>query len=250
MFYDSVLFLQIATSLREGIYSISIFVCLFVLAEPWGLQDLSSPTRNWTQAMAVKVPSPNHWTAREFPISICRVPSVADYIFQRPTYLSHVTCSFYNGRTLLPLRGNRFPHPLYLVVTALSVEHRGSVAMWLWSPSSRKLLRPPWRSLPPSLPLSLSLTHTHTHTHTHTKCLPLEPNHHSVRKPRLPGETMGGCSDQQPSAPSQQPASWWTPRHGSKQAGRWFKPTDFQVFQLRPRHCGTEIIPAVPCVSS
>ena len=30
------------------------------------LQDLSSLTRNWTWAIAVKVLSPNHWTAREF----------------------------------------------------------------------------------------------------------------------------------------------------------------------------------------
>ena len=34
-----------------------------------GLRDLSSPTRNWTQAMVVKVSSPNHWTTREFSLS-------------------------------------------------------------------------------------------------------------------------------------------------------------------------------------
>ena len=38
------------------------------MAAPHGLQDLSSPSRDSTQATAVKVPSPNHWTAREFPI--------------------------------------------------------------------------------------------------------------------------------------------------------------------------------------
>ena len=37
------------------------------LAMPNGLQDLSSPTRDWTQAPAVKAPSPNPWAAREFP---------------------------------------------------------------------------------------------------------------------------------------------------------------------------------------
>ena len=31
-----------------------------------GLQDLCSPTRDWTWAIAVKVPSPNHWTTRKF----------------------------------------------------------------------------------------------------------------------------------------------------------------------------------------
>ena len=31
------------------------------------MQDLSSLTRDRTWAMAVKAPSPNHWTTREFP---------------------------------------------------------------------------------------------------------------------------------------------------------------------------------------
>ena len=39
----------------------------FFPATPYGLQDLSSPTRDQTQTLAVKAPSPNHWTAREFP---------------------------------------------------------------------------------------------------------------------------------------------------------------------------------------
>ena len=30
-------------------------------------RDLSSVTRGWTWALAVKAPSPDHWTAREFP---------------------------------------------------------------------------------------------------------------------------------------------------------------------------------------
>ena len=29
--------------------------------------DLSSLTRNRTQALALKAPSPNHWTAKDFP---------------------------------------------------------------------------------------------------------------------------------------------------------------------------------------
>ena len=40
---------------------------VFCLAAPRSLQDLSSLARDWSQATAVKVPSPNHWTAREFP---------------------------------------------------------------------------------------------------------------------------------------------------------------------------------------
>ena len=34
---------------------------------PHSLQDLSSPTRDWTQVITVEVLSPNHWSTREFP---------------------------------------------------------------------------------------------------------------------------------------------------------------------------------------
>ena len=44
-----------------------ILFFLFFVATLCGLRDLSSLTRDWTWATAVKVPSPNHWTAREFP---------------------------------------------------------------------------------------------------------------------------------------------------------------------------------------
>ena len=40
---------------------------LFFSAVPRSLWDLSSPIRDQTQALAVKVRSPNHWTAREVP---------------------------------------------------------------------------------------------------------------------------------------------------------------------------------------
>ena len=37
------------------------------MAAPHTLWALSSLTRDWTQAPAVKAQSPNHWTTREFP---------------------------------------------------------------------------------------------------------------------------------------------------------------------------------------
>ena len=51
-----------------------LFIFYFILfysflASPHDLWDLSSPTRDWTHATAVKVPSPNHWTTREFLVS-------------------------------------------------------------------------------------------------------------------------------------------------------------------------------------
>ena len=38
----------------------------FFLATLYILQDLSSPTKDWTQVPTVKVVSPNPWTTREF----------------------------------------------------------------------------------------------------------------------------------------------------------------------------------------
>ena len=47
--------------------SMSVFV---FLAIPRGLQDLTFLTRDQTQALAMRMPSPSHWTTREFP-SMC-----------------------------------------------------------------------------------------------------------------------------------------------------------------------------------
>ena len=41
---------------------------------PCSLWDLNSPTRDWTQALAVKALSSDHWTTREFPDSLSFVP--------------------------------------------------------------------------------------------------------------------------------------------------------------------------------
>ena len=49
-----------------------------ILAAPWGLQDLSSLRRDWIQAMAVKVLSPNHWTTREFQADTTLTKNKAD----------------------------------------------------------------------------------------------------------------------------------------------------------------------------
>lgn len=43
------------------------FKGFFFLAALYSSWDLSSLTRNRTQALAVKAPSPNHWTAKDFP---------------------------------------------------------------------------------------------------------------------------------------------------------------------------------------
>ena len=61
-----------------------LFVFLFFLSVPCSLQDLSFLTRDGTQAPAVKALSPNHWTAREFPLyfycaSVC--PTFGNFNF-------------------------------------------------------------------------------------------------------------------------------------------------------------------------
>ena len=38
----------------------------FLSATPCGLQNLNSPTLDWTPALAVKALRPSHWTTREF----------------------------------------------------------------------------------------------------------------------------------------------------------------------------------------
>ena len=50
--------------------SYSLFFFFFPGRTSCGLRDLSSPTRDWTRGPAVKAPSPNHWTTREFPASL------------------------------------------------------------------------------------------------------------------------------------------------------------------------------------
>ena len=40
---------------------------MYILAEPCGLQDLSSLTGDWTQATAVKAGNPNYLATRELP---------------------------------------------------------------------------------------------------------------------------------------------------------------------------------------
>lgn len=50
------------------------------------LQNLSSPSRDWSQATVVEVPSPNHWTAKEFPVSSFYM--IYTFCFKTPTNLS------------------------------------------------------------------------------------------------------------------------------------------------------------------
>ena len=51
------------------------------LGVPCDLQNLSFLTGDWTQVPAVKVQSPNHWTAREFPTGFFLFFKIYFYLF-------------------------------------------------------------------------------------------------------------------------------------------------------------------------
>ena len=53
---------------RFSHYIITFFSSHIFLVMLLSLWDLSSPTRDWTQALAVEALSPNHWTTRAFPL--------------------------------------------------------------------------------------------------------------------------------------------------------------------------------------
>ena len=57
---------------------------LFFLISPCSLWDVSSLTRDWTQALAVKVLRPNHWTARGYPGLLFKIfIELLDYSFKK-----------------------------------------------------------------------------------------------------------------------------------------------------------------------
>ena len=71
---------EISQTGKDKYCMLSLICGIIFLATPRVLRDLSSPTRDRTQALAVKVASPNHWTAREFPIcGILKIKQTSEY---------------------------------------------------------------------------------------------------------------------------------------------------------------------------
>ena len=68
IFNDCLLFNYSNVTLVKQCPIINHLFILKNLAMLCGLRDLSSPTRDWTHSLVVKVWSPNRWTSREFPI--------------------------------------------------------------------------------------------------------------------------------------------------------------------------------------
>lgn len=55
----------------------------FFLVAPLDLWALSSLSRDWTQSMMVKAPSPNHWTARELPSVVLKPLKLEWFVTQK-----------------------------------------------------------------------------------------------------------------------------------------------------------------------
>ena len=55
------------------------FFCFF-LSAPHGLQYISSLTKDWTRATAVKIQSPNHWTTTDFPNKFFSLQAECSYL--------------------------------------------------------------------------------------------------------------------------------------------------------------------------
>ena len=99
---------------------VGFFVCFgfFFFAMPRGLWDLSSPTRDRTQAPAVKAPSPNHWTTREF-LKAVFITSVTSKICFCDDYFSGERAQFLRWEFEQTVRRSG-PHPPILKPLARS----------------------------------------------------------------------------------------------------------------------------------
>ena len=63
-------------------------VGLGVLATLRGFQDLSSTTRDRIQALTVEIPSPSHWTTREFSVIVVMMYASMAFLLQVQGHLS------------------------------------------------------------------------------------------------------------------------------------------------------------------
>ena len=107
--------------------SLSSLPCFFFFSFPFfnflatllGLRDLSSPTRDGTRARALKAPSPNHWTAREFPFyfifyfilfikNFCFLPS---FLFFFQTHIQDLLCFCRTENTYSQMQALIHPQP-------------------------------------------------------------------------------------------------------------------------------------------
>ena len=95
------------------------------LLAPCGLQDLSSPTRDWSCNFAVGAWSSNHWVTKEFPeITVCPLLIKANTRYDSPSPIL-VFCQNINVKKCLTVRSIKFEEynskKSYQVICTLTV---------------------------------------------------------------------------------------------------------------------------------
>ena len=92
--------------------NLCFIICIYLfLAVPLSLWDLSSLTRNWTKSTAVKVPSPNQWTTREFPLTFALDYAIFLCILSRSRVCIHSACCKPYSSLYRPAQRNSWPVP-------------------------------------------------------------------------------------------------------------------------------------------
>ena len=114
----------------NNIYIFGFGVCFFFLAAPCSLRDLSSPTRIEPGPVAVKVPSPNHWTAREVPLNNIYILMFPHCYLQSRTYSSLIIWLGFPC-LCLDIISKMICFKMYLV----------SLTFWTWFPSHSEVRR-------------------------------------------------------------------------------------------------------------
>ena len=99
MFYFYTYSIHPQYTLNILFYIVSSLFKVYFLAPPHSLWYLSSPNRDWTQALAVKKESSNHGTTRKFP----KIYFIFIYIYICVCIIYNFQCSFLCVQSLFHL---------------------------------------------------------------------------------------------------------------------------------------------------
>lgn len=127
-----------------------VTLSLLFFATLCSLLDLTSPTGDRTWALAVKVPSPNHGTAREFPPKSTLFQATSHLFIGRSKSLTsfELTVTFFTVDRPYFSKAKNSPASSYLLSCSFSVSFGSSCPVSVWVPVALWWL--------PPLPLLLS----------------------------------------------------------------------------------------------
>ena len=89
---------------------ILLSICLF-LVSPLSLWDLSSPIRDQTQVLGVRVRSPKHWTAREFLVSFFLNYLKIIWKYHDTPPIKYFSIQLLNIKDIFLIKHNKWSHP-------------------------------------------------------------------------------------------------------------------------------------------